>query len=63
MAVTMKKSNSDFLDTYRQIRKPMPPSEKVIPNEKDIKKKERFDWKNIDEDEEGEEYKGIANGN
>ena len=41
----MKKSRRDFVEIFRQVRKPMPPSEKVIPNEKDLRKNERFDWR------------------
>ena len=59
----MKKSRRDFLDTYRQVRKPMIPSEKVIPNEKDIRKSERFDWRQELEEQEQEDrydnYKGV----
>ena len=48
------------LGSMKKIRKPMPPAEKVIPNEKDIKKNERFDWRNIDEEEDDSDYKGIG---
>ena len=58
----MKKENKSFMETYRQVRKPMPPSEKVIANIKDLQKKERFDWRRgmEDEDDGGDDYKGIG---
>lgn len=40
----MSKNRKDY-EVYRQIRKPMPPPSKVIPNEKDLKRDERFDWR------------------
>lgn len=57
----MKDSRIDgrraFVETYRKIRKKMPPTEKVIPNEKDIKKDDKFDWrKELDNDDD---YKSI----
>lgn len=60
----MKRSKRDFLDTYKKIRKPMPPADKVIPNLKDIQKEERFDWRReMDElEEEDDGYKGVLDG-
>jgi len=60
----MKRSKRDFLDTYKKIRKPTPPADKVIPNLKDIQKEERFDWRReMDElEEEDDGYKGVLDG-
>lgn len=50
------KRNKDFYETYKKIRKPMPPPEKVIKPKNEFRR-EKFDWRNeIDEiDEETEE--------
>lgn len=58
----MKKIKNNFMDTYKKIRKPMPPLEKIIPNEKDVKKNERFDWHKAieNDDDNGEDYRSIA---
>ena len=40
-----KKSKRDFLETYQKVRKPLPRPEKTILNDKDVRKGERFDWR------------------
>lgn len=37
-------SNREFFDTYRSVRKKMPPPEKVIKPKTEFKR-ERFDWR------------------
>lgn len=52
----------EFMDTYNKVRKPMPPAEKVIRNDKDVAKERRFDWrKELDNAEDlwDDDYKGI----
>jgi len=56
----MNNNAKDFLETYKKIRKPLPPPSRVIPSEKDIRKNEKFDWKKeLEKEEEEEDYKGI----
>ena len=40
-----KDNRRAFMDTYRKIRKPMPPAERVIRNDKDVQKEKKFDWR------------------
>ena len=40
-----KENRRAFMDTYRKIRKPMPPAERVIRNDKDVQKEKKFDWR------------------
>ena len=49
------KNRKDY-EAYRSIRKPMPPPSKVILNDKDLKKNEKFDWRKelIDKEKDNE---------
>jgi hypothetical protein len=48
------------METYRKIRKPMPPMEKVIKPKVEFKR-ERFDWRKAIEDDEDYSIKGGKN--
>lgn len=52
----MKKSKRDFITIYNGIRKPMPPSEKVInPKNRYEDDEEHFDWRKELEEQEKED--------
>lgn len=62
MKIEGEEKQKRFMETYKKIRKPMPPSEKVIPNLKDERRKKKFDWKSAvdNTEDEGEDYKSIS---
>ena len=53
----MSDNRNEFLDNWRKIRKPMPPSSKVIKPK--IDEEDKFNWRDIDEDD-GDDYKSIS---
>ena len=58
--IEKEKNKVQFMENYKSIRKEKVPATKVMKNEKDVAKENRFIYKGDEEDNDGEDYVGWA---